>query len=291
MLRTFWRIVILLGLVGLVGCATPPKLSPISDSGQWLPGKFVWRDLVTPAPYLSQKFYAELLGWKFEQVANSGYFLVRSEGELIGGLVDANKLGRKPEIAIWLSAISVASVDVSAHRIAAAGGKLLQAPTDVPGRGRMAVVQDSSGAILRLMRTELGDPPDREAGTNQWLWTELIADDPAAAAAFYQTALDYEVTTRADAGGATAYRVLKQSGQERAGILANPFEKTRPTWIPCLRVASARDASARAVQLGGKLVVAPDEAYRQGKVALVLDPAGAPLVLQEWAANSTPGPM
>ena len=89
-------VLMLLSLVGLAGCATVPRLQPISDSGQWLPGKFIWRDLVTPTPYLSQKFYTALLGWKFEPVADSGYFVIQSAGEPIGGLVDANRLGRKP---------------------------------------------------------------------------------------------------------------------------------------------------------------------------------------------------
>ena len=287
-MRKLRVVAILLSLFGLVGCATVPQLAPISGSGQWLPGTFVWRDLVTAAPDLSRKFYADLFGWEFEQVANTGYYLIRSAGEPIGGLADANRLARIPDRAVWLCAISVASVDGSAQRIADAGGKVLQAPTDVPGRGRMAVVQDPFGAILRLMRTERGDPPDHEPGTNQWLWMELIADDPAAAAAFYQATLGYEVATRAEVGGA-AYYALKQSGLERARILAKPFEKTRPAWIPSIRVASAKDASARAVQMGGKLVVAPGEAYRQGQVALVLDPAGAPLVLQEWDPKTDPG--
>lgn len=281
-------VLMLLSLVGLAGCATVPRLQPISDSGQWLPGKFIWRDLVTPTPYLSQKFYTALLGWKFEPVADSGYFVIQSAGEPIGGLVDANRLGRKPESAVWLSAVSVANVDEAVGLVAGAGGKVLQEPADIPGRGRTAVVADSAGAVLRLFHTEQGDPPDREAGLNQWLWTELIADDPAGAAAFYQAALGYEVAASEIADGST-YRVLKQSGRERAGILANPFADTRAAWIPCVRVASVKEAGERVVQQGGKLVVAPDEARRGGTVALVLDPGGAPLVLQEWGPQTEKG--
>jgi hypothetical protein len=101
-MRKIMSIPVLLVTFALVGCATTstaPKLCPIGDSGQWLPGKIIWRDLATPSPDPCRKFYTGLCGWEFEPVQDNGYCLIRSGGEPVGGWVDANKLGRKPETA------------------------------------------------------------------------------------------------------------------------------------------------------------------------------------------------
>ena len=63
-------------------------------------GRFVWHDLVTHDVAASQKFYAALLGWEFEQTTRSGhpYVIARSSGQLTGGIVEregANERARR----------------------------------------------------------------------------------------------------------------------------------------------------------------------------------------------------
>jgi predicted enzyme related to lactoylglutathione lyase len=52
-------------------------------------------------------------------------------------------------------------------------------------------------------------------------------------------------------------------------------------------VVSADDAAAKAVQLGGKVLVPPYEDRHGGKVAVIADPAGAPLGVMEWSDSDS----
>jgi hypothetical protein len=48
-------------------------LPPVTDAptGERLPGKIIWRDLLTNDPAASQRFYGELFGWEFESVGTA----------------------------------------------------------------------------------------------------------------------------------------------------------------------------------------------------------------------------
>ncbi|MGB7475236.1 MAG: hypothetical protein WBM26_03415, partial [Polyangiales bacterium] len=86
------------------------------------------------------------------------------------------------------------------------------------------------------------------------------------------------------------YRVLWSSGEARAGILQNPFDKTRSAWIPYVRVDDPAALAERVPGLGGRVVLAPRPDVRGGTLALVLDPSGAPVVLQKWSPEVEASP-
>ena len=271
----------------LAACGRVPVLPSISDSGQVWPGKFVWHDLVTPNPAAAQEFYGRLFGWTFVPVEDSGYFSIRQDGQLIGGLVDANRIGHPVKSAVWLNALSVPDVDAATRTATRVGGRVLHLPRTLEGRGRFAVIMDRDGAVLQLLRAQGGDPRDEDPKLNQWLWMELITEDPADAARFYVEVAGYTPDTAKDVPLlADGYQLLVAGGKPRAGVVENPFASTRAAWIPYVRVADARKSAEQAVQLGGQLILAPDQQIRQGTVALILDPSGAPIALQEWTDES-----
>jgi uncharacterized protein len=268
----------------LVACTEVPVLPPISDSGTTLPGKMVWRDLITPAPSASRDFYHALLGWDFEALGDSGYSLIRHDGVLIGGMADANRIGTTVRSAIWLNAISVSDIDAAVRAAEKAGGRVVRGPGNLSRRGKVAVVMDAEGAVFQLVHSPTGDPVDGEPLMNQWLWTELISEDPAAASTFYENVAGY-TTEAGPAKAVDSYRLLMSGGKARAGILENPFDDTRAAWIPYVRVADATEMATRAAELGARIVVAPSPDVRNGTVALILDPSGAPLALQQWSGD------
>jgi len=279
MIKKMW---ILPVMAFMAACAKVPELPPISESGKTLPGKFIWRDLITPDITSAQKFYKELLGWEFEAHGKSGYSLIRHNGDLIGGMIDANKIGHPVRSAVWLNAVSVADVKQAARDYAESGGKVLHKPKMVNHRGRIAVVMDRDGAVLQLIQTSQGDPPDADPKMNQWLWTELMANDVAGSADFYNRVIGY-VAEKPTKKGAADHFLMNIEGTPRAGMIENPFEDTRSAWIPFVRVANPGKLSAKVTELGGKVVIESTKTANGGSVAMILDPSGAPLALQQWS--------
>jgi uncharacterized protein len=271
----------------LLGAAcTTPTVSPIEGmpiSKSPLIGKFVWRDLHTEQPDAVKTFYAGLFGWEYVESKAQGrpYTLIRSGGQFIGGIVKAvRQLPDRPN-SQWLSYLSVADVDRAVERTRGAGGTVLLAPFDLPRIGRGAVVTDPQGAPLGLLRASFGDPADSPAPVlHRFLWTEELARDPVAAAAFYAELVGYEVNVQDE--GDKPFRVLKLLGRERAGVIRMPFGNMLPIWLPSVMVADPVASADRAKQLGGRIVVAPRADVRGGSVALITDPAGALLALQRW---------
>ena len=54
----------------------------------------------------------------------------------------------------WNSYVTVANVDESAKKAASLGGKVLAPPFDVMDAGRMAVVQDPTGAVFQIWQAK-----------------------------------------------------------------------------------------------------------------------------------------
>jgi predicted enzyme related to lactoylglutathione lyase len=52
----------------------------------------------------------------------------------------------------WLSYVAVESADAAAQSAAALGARTLKPPTDIPGIGRFAVLQDPTGAVFAVFQ-------------------------------------------------------------------------------------------------------------------------------------------
>ncbi len=108
----------------ITACATANiNLPSVTDTptGEVLPGKVVWRDLLTHDPEQSQKFYETLFGWEFENIGSaaglsrdSAYMLIRHKGRLIGGMIDTMALNNRNDISQWVVSMSVEDVEAAA---------------------------------------------------------------------------------------------------------------------------------------------------------------------------------
>jgi predicted enzyme related to lactoylglutathione lyase len=275
--------VILLG-GALGGCSTAagPDLSQMSFSEKPLVGKFVWYDLITDDAEAAQRFYGGLFGWTFEKSKGprgADYLVVRDGGVFIAGVVTRPDPPDGSEFSRWLPYVSVADVDASADRARSAGGRVAVAPVDVP-LGRVAAIVDPAGAALGLARSSIGDPDDATTAPvpGRVVWTELLADDDAGAAAFYRAVVGYDVEPKERRGG--LYTMLRAGGIDRAGILRNPTD-WKPQWLTHFGVEDPAAAAERAAALGGRVLLEPTPEVREGTLALVTDPTGAVLALQK----------
>jgi predicted enzyme related to lactoylglutathione lyase len=284
----------MLGVVTLAACAgIEPNLPSVTESptNNRSPGKVVWRDLITSVPAESRRFYEELFGWEFEAVGsmlglggNDAYHLIRHNGRMIGGMIDANRLQNDNDISQWVTIISVPDIDEAVRKVESLGGTTFTPPTNLAQRGQIAVVADAQGAIHALLQTRDGDPADHEPDINDFLWDELWTTDVAGATQFYSSVMGYTYTDEnVDYDDREEdYRVLRQGDTPRAGLMLNPFEGVQPVWVNYIRVEDPAAITARVESLGGRILVDAQPRDIGGTVAFVAGPSGAGIAVQTW---------
>ena len=271
-----------LAAAGLVAaCGTTGGSKAGTEAAAQAPsGEFVWRDLVTSDPAVARKFYGDLLGWTFEETSAFGrpYLLAKQGGRYVGGIVQMPSGGDRGG-SQWLTYMSVGNLESALGTVEAAGGRRIVGPAEVSGVGRAALVWDAQGAPLGL--AEVGERLDGMAsgdGNGEFFWMEYLANDVPAAVSFYQRLAGYEV--EAHAAAAIPYYLLK-SGSARAGVFQNPVSGVTPNWLAYVRVADPAALAAKVPALGGRVIIAPNPALRDGTMAVIADPTGAVIALQK----------
>ncbi|RLA03316.1 MAG: VOC family protein [Gammaproteobacteria bacterium] len=278
--------VLLVLLFALSACNTVngPSSLGLSLSDEPLVGKFVWHDLITDDTKAAQHFYSGLFGWTFEETTRPGggpYILAKLNGHYVGGIVHESDPDDKINYSRWLGYLSVANMEKALKTTRSAGGKIAVDARELGSVGQVAAISDPQGAVLGLVRSNHGDPDDSQpAALGHIVWNELLADDDQAAASFYEALAGYKIQTIKRRGG--QYIKLNADGRERAGIMQNPIENYPPTWLTYFAVADPVAAAAKVESLGGKVLLPPSAELRESTIAVVEDPSGAVLVLQQW---------
>jgi len=276
----------------LAGCSTIAiDLPPVSETSTGVhdTGRVIWHDLLTTTPEASRRFYGELFGWTFETPSiyvgfgsDEDYMLIRHNGRLIGGMLNANTLGRDTNISQWITMISVDDIDAAVERVTANGGAVLTRPTELLSRGSLAVLEGPTGALFAMIQTRDGDPPSYEPEHDGFLWDELWTNDVANASLFYEHVFSYEPQDYPVGDTSRSYRVLRRNEQPLAGVMANPFADEHPVWVNYLRVEDPAAITSRVTALGGRIIVEAQARDIGGRVAFVAGPSGAGIALQTW---------
>jgi uncharacterized protein len=141
--------------------------------------------------------------------------------------------------------------------------------------------------VFAILASSSGDPPDILADPAEWIWSSLITTDPDTDAAFYQTLFGYDVFDLPPENGAQHY-LLASGNYARASVNPLPADGIRrhPHWLNFVRVDDAAATAARAVALGGRVLVGPRIDRHGGKLAVVADPLGAWFGLLEWPGHT-----
>jgi predicted enzyme related to lactoylglutathione lyase len=282
----------------MAGCSTlDVDLPAITDAptGQRDSGRVVWHDLLTTTPEASRQFYGELFGWTFEKPPiavgfgqGDAYMLIRHEGRLIGGMVDARLLEKEENISQWMTVISTADIEQATARVVANGGDVLTEPTVLPTRGTMGVYADASGALFAMLQSRDGDPEIVEPVVNSFLWDELWTHDIPDSVAFYSNVLGLRHELRPLQDGAASYELLKRGDTPAVGVLEHPVADARPVWANYLRVENPEAITDRVAALGGSVALEPQPRAIGGEVAVILGPSGAGIALQTWPPTENP---
>ena len=271
-----------------------PPLSETTPAGAHFPGKFIWADLFTADPAAAQTFYTGLFGWEatpIERTTPSGphtYIVLANGGEPVAGL--ARLPSRMPDAVHgrWVGYVSVPDVAKALTTATAAGGRVLFPAKDLPRRGTQAIFVDPEGAELGVLHSSAGDPGEYTPDTGDWTWAQLFARDPAAEGRFYASVAGWEVLpdTRGDRPNVF---VLASGGYSRASVTPLPPRPTaKPGWLLFVRVADVKAAAAKALSLGGRVLVAPSDAPTEYWRAVIADPMGAVIGLVQLQEPGQP---
>lgn len=115
-------------------------------------GAVVWSELMTDQVEKAKAFYGKSLGLTFEAFgdSNPGYWLAMLNGRPIWGLMDMTRKPGGPSG--WFTYMAVDDVDARVKAAEAAGGKLCMPVFEVPTVGRIAILEDPTGAIIGWMK-------------------------------------------------------------------------------------------------------------------------------------------
>jgi predicted enzyme related to lactoylglutathione lyase len=254
----------------------------MSFSDEPLIGKAIWHDLVTEDPAAAERFYEGLFGWSFQKTTGGGghaYSVARSGSVWVAGIIAVDPPADGTTLSRWMPYLSVDDVDRAVETTVTAGGTVAATARNVP-LGRVAAIVDREGTVIGLARSDIGDPDDgtTAAAPGRVIWTELLTNNVAAATEFYRRVVGFDARTIERRGG--VYTLLGHNGIDRAGLLNNPVPNWTPIWLTYFGVKDAAAAAARAEELGGQILVPVSPEVREGTMAVVTDPTGALLVLQ-----------
>jgi uncharacterized protein len=262
----------------------PPLVTPANAEHHV--GKVIWVDLVTPDLASAKRFYSGLFGWTFRDihVGKTDYAVASLDGRPVGGLLRHLVPPAEPRRPAWLTFIAVRDVDAAKRTALELGAKVVSEPKSYPQRGRQAVFTDPEGALFAVLASSSGDPGDFLAAPGEWIWSSLLARKPDTEAAFYQALFGYDVFDVPSDDG-LEHDILSTDDYARASVNAFHGDAARrhPHWLNFVRVVDAVAVAAKAVALGGRVLVEPHVDRHGGKVAVVADPMGAAFGLMEWS--------
>ena len=247
-------------------------------------GSFSWIELGTNNQNAAKDFYTGLFGWTFEDSPmgpNDFYTMFQLGGRVVGAAYtlrpQETSVGVPPH---WNLYISVEDADDTAKRAAAAGGKVLAPPFDVYTYGRMAVIEDPTGATFAVWqaRDHSGNGVEGEAGA--LCWADLNTPDQAVAAKFYSELFGWTMPP-----GDGGYLHIKNGDSFIGGIVpaGHAGPGVPPHWMIYIQVASCENSADKAKKLGAAVCLAPTKVEKAGTMAVLTDPQGASFAVFEPA--------
>ena len=251
---------------------------------EYAPGTPSWVDLQTSDQAAAKTFYGSLFGWTFNDlpVGDNGetYSMAQLKGRDAGAI---SSLGEQAAAGVpphWNSYVTVTDVDATASQVPGAGGTVIAPPFDVMDAGRMAVIQDPTGAVLMIWqpKNSIGAGIVNEHGA--FSWSELISPDVPKAAEFYKKIFGWTADTMGE--GPQQYTEFKLDGKSIAGGMAPPMPGIPPLWGIYFSVDDCDAIVEKVKSLGGAVMNGPMD-IQPGRFAVLADPQGAMFNVIKWS--------
>ena len=126
-----------------------------------------------------------------------------------------------------------------------------------------------------------------------FIWYELLTSDTAAAKAFYDRVVGWNMSELPGLG-AEPYTVLNVGKRGVGGLMTIPADAAagglKPNWAGYIYVDDVDAMATKTQRLGGKVMRAPADIPGVGRFAVVADPEGAMLNLFKPSGSGEPKP-
>ena len=113
-------------------------------------GTFHWNELMTGDVEKAKTFFSQTIGWSFNEMPMpEGTYCVAMLGDKpVGGVMSRQGIVPEGTPPHWISYLAVDDIDARLAKVVSAGGEIKREPFEVPNVGRIAIVQDASGAVM-----------------------------------------------------------------------------------------------------------------------------------------------
>lgn len=247
-------------------------------------GKFVWYDLMTTDLKAAMAFYEAVVGWTFKDSGMPGpgpYMLVEAGGRPIAGAMQlSDEMCAEGARTGWMGHIYAPDVDAAAAAVAAAGGAIHRAPSDIPGVGRFAIAADPFGAVFSLFANSpeyAAAPPLPPGALGDCGWRELHAGDGPKAFGFYAGLFGWKPDMTVDMGPMGVYQTFTAADEGPpgfGGMMTKHPDMPASMWLYYFNVDAVGAAIDRAKAAGGTVLMGPHQVPGGGWIAQFLDPQG-----------------
>jgi uncharacterized protein len=250
----------------------------------YVPGTPNWVDLGTPDVEGAAAFYGALFGWEFRSAGPDagGYGMFTLDGKTVAAVGPLTETGAS---SAWTLYFHTFDADSIAKAVEQAGGTVRMAPHQIFTAGRMAGLTDPDGAEFAIW--EPGDTVGLDSVTvpNTLCWTELYTSSRMAAKEFYGAVFGW--TTEDVPMDGAVYTIVRPAdgGPEssQGGLMELTAEMREagvpPHWQPYFEVADGDAVVAEARRRGGSVPMEPVDMEGVGRLAVLVDPFGAPFAV------------
>jgi predicted enzyme related to lactoylglutathione lyase len=251
------------------------------------PGRFCWVELATSDQPAAKVFYGGLFGWEPRDQPmgpNEFYTLMEKSGRDAAAAytLRPDQKGVPPH---WLLYVAVERADAAAARAKDLGASVLAPPFDVMDSGRMAVLQDPTGAVFAVWeaRRHPGLGVVEEPGA--FCWAELLTRDTSKAQSFYEALFGWAT------GGDARYTEWKSGDRSIGGMMEiqKDWGDVPPHWLVYFQVENVDRSIEKAKALGATLTMGPQDMPEVGRFAMLRDPQGAAFYVFQPAPGAGQG--
>lgn len=259
----------------------------MQESPDYAPGTFCWFELATSDGEGAKKFYTQLFGWDSQDNPMGPemvYTMLKQGSQDVGALFQMDAQMKAQGIPPnWLSYAAVTNADDAAAKAKSLGGTLLKEPFDVMDFGRMAVVQDPTGAVFAVWQAGTHKGASVVNVPNSVCWNELATPDVEKAGDFYTGLFGWSKNVQQI--GPMTYTSFINGERPAGGMYAPPPEmgEMPPNWLVYFAVEDTDAMAARAAELGATTCAPPMDIPGIGRFAILQDPQGAAFAIIKLA--------